>query len=78
MSDTLPCAPHTHQKPAAALDMPQGEGNVQKHHGVADDDGEYVAVTFPIEFIFNASLSSERNGQIWILVVFHKINKPKE
>ena len=78
LTPSSPCACHTHQKPATALDVTQGKGNVHKHHGVADDDGEHVTVTFPVEFILNASLGSEGNGQIWILVAFHKINKPKE
>lgn len=70
--------PCTHQKPATTLDVSQGKRDVQKHDGVADGNSEHITPTFPIQFIFKASLGNERNGQIGILVVFHKINKPKE
>ena len=70
--------PHTHQKPAAAFDVPQGYGNIQEHDRIADYHREDVTVAFTVQFVLDASLSSERNGEIWILVVFHKMSKPDE
>lgn len=67
-----------HQEPAAAPDVPQGQGNVQKHDGIARHHGDDVTVALTVQFIFDTSLSNEGNGEIWILVVFHKINKPKK
>lgn len=69
---------HPYQEPAAASDVAQGQRDVQKHDGIADHNREDIAVTFSVQLIFDTSFSSERNGQIWILIVTHKVNEPKE
>lgn len=67
----------THQKPSTAFDMTQSYRYIQEHDSIADYNSVDITLAFTIKFIFNAPFSSERNGQVWMLVIFHKINKPK-
>lgn len=72
------CPRGPHQEPAAAPDVPQRQGNVQEHDGIADHHGDEVTVALTVQFIFDTSLSGEGNGEIGVLVVFQKVNKPKK
>lgn len=76
----LPC---THQQSTTlGGQVPQGDGDVDEHDEVTDEDGGHVARTLPLEFILNGALAIE--GYVHVLRdllvmshVLHEVDEPE-
>lgn len=68
--------PLTHQQPPEALDVAQGQRDVQEHDGVADDDGADVAVALAVDLVLDAPLAAEGHRQVGVVVALHEPDEP--
>lgn len=48
------------------MDVTKGQRDVDEHDGIADDNGADVAVALSVDFIFNAPLGAEGDGQVGV------------
>lgn len=60
----------THQEAAKTPDVPQRQGDVDEHGGVADQDGGDVAVALSIDLVLDAALRVEGDREVWVAVIF--------
>ncbi len=58
--------------------MSQSQWDVDKHDDVADHDGGDITVALAVDLIFNAPLCIEWDGQVGVVIVLHKVDKPVE
>lgn len=65
----------SHQQPPAAVDVSQGQRDVDKHDDVADDHGADVAVALPVDLILDTALRAEGDGQVGVFVVLHETDE---
>lgn len=63
-----------HQSPEA-VDVTQGQRDVDEHDGIADYYGADITVALPVNLILNAPLSTERYGQVGVLEVLHELDE---
>lgn len=61
-----------YQKPLEAVDVTQGQGDVHKHNGVADNYDPDVAIALSLYFIFNTPLCTIGYSQVGVCEVFHE------
>ena len=61
-----------YQKSPEAVDVTQGQGDVHKHNGVADNYGADVTITLSLNFIFNTPLCTIGYSQVGVCEVFHE------
>ena len=64
-----------HHESAEALDVTQGQGDVDEHDGVADDDGADVTVALSVDFVFDTPLSAEGYGQVGVVELLHELDE---
>lgn len=67
----------SHQQPPAAVNVSQGQGDVDKHDDVADDHRADVAVALPLDLILDTPLRAEGDGQVGVFVVLHETDEPE-
>lgn len=66
-----------YQHPPEALDVTQGQGDVDEHDGVTDHDGTDVTVALSVNFILNTPLCTEGYGQIGVAEILHEPDEPE-
>lgn len=57
------------------MNVAEGQRDVDEHDDVTDDDGFNVAVALSVQFIFNAPLWAEGNGQVGVGIVLHETDE---
>lgn len=65
----------SHQQSPAAVDVTQGQGDVDKHNGVADYDGADIAAALSVYFIFNTPLCTKGYSQVGVFEVLHEFDE---
>lgn len=65
----------SHKQPPEAVDVSQGQRDVDKHDDVADDHRADVAVALPVDLILDAPLRAEGDGQVGVFVVLHETDE---
>lgn len=55
--------------------MPQSQGDVDEHDGVADEYGGDVAVALAVDLVLDAALRVEGHDELRVAVVFQKCDK---
>lgn len=66
-----------YQHSSKAVDVTQGQGDVDEHNAIAEDHSADVAVALSVDLIFNAPLCTESNGQVGVAEVLHKFDEPE-
>lgn len=61
-----------------AVDVPQGQGDVDEHNGIADYYGSDVTVALSVYLVFNTPLSTEGYGEVGIFKVLHEFDEPEK
>lgn len=67
----------TYQHSPEAVDVTQGQGDVDEHNGIADYYGADVTVALSVYFIFNTPLCTKGNGQVGVFEVLHECDEPE-
>ena len=67
----------SHHHSPEAVDVTQGQGDVDEHNGIADYNGANVTVALSVNFIFNTPLCGERYGQVGVFEVLHELDEPE-
>lgn len=65
----------SHQQSPEAVDVTQGQGDVDEHNGVADYDGADIAAALSVYFIFNTPLCTKGDGQVGVFEVLHEFDE---
>lgn len=58
--------------------MSQSQRDVDEHDDVADHDGGDITVALAVDLILDAALRAERDDQVGVAIVLHKVDKPVE
>lgn len=66
-----------YQHSSKAVDVTQGQGDVDEHNTIAEDHSADVAVALSVDLIFNAPLCAESDGQVGVAEVLHKFDEPE-
>lgn len=68
----------SYQQAAEATDVPQSQGDVDEHGGVADQYGADVAVALSVDLVLDAALRVEGDHEVGVAVVFQKGNESEK
>ncbi len=74
-SDDDISAQGSYQHSSEAVDVTQGQGDVDEHNGVADYYGADVTVALSVQFIFNTPLCTKGYGQVGVFEVLHELDE---
>ena len=65
----------SHQEAFEALDVPQGQGDVDEHDDVADHNGGHVVLALAVDLILDAALGAEGHRQVGVVVALHEADE---
>lgn len=76
LTNTMLLEPY--QQAAETPDVPQSQGDVDEHGGVANQYGADVAVALSVDLVLNAALRVEGDREVGVAVAFQKGNESEK